>query len=172
MFQIYFESIKKLVITSSILWTCFWNAFVSLFKLRIILEVDFQNLSIYCQTQNFAWSRLSRLINLHSNPEGLLSSQDIRYSLATSVRNRCGNPLGSAWWRQTKTISKNINSRNEMKVQTSKCHTFSSFLLNQLSLCLQCFREFFLFKYKLSNNFYKLRHTFMRGHTRHQTPEK
>lgn len=59
-----------------------------------------------------------------------------------------------------------------MKVQTSKCHTFSSFLLNQLSLCLQCFREFFLFKYKLSNNFYKLRHTFMRGHTRHQTSEK
>ena len=140
--------------------------------LKYTLNVFLKCICISFQTQNYTRSRLSRLINLHSNPEGLLSSQDIRYSLATSVRNRCGNPLGSAWWRQTKTISKSINSRNEMKVQTSKCHTFSSFLLNQLSLCLQCFREFFLFKYKLSNNFYKLRHTFMRGHTRHQTPEK
>ena len=61
-----------------------------------------------------------------------------------SVRNRCGNPLGSAWRRQMKTISKDIiKSSNDMKIQTSKYHTFSVLLFNQLSLYMQCSREFF-----------------------------
>ena len=55
--------------TSSILWTCFWNAFVFLFWVRSILEVDFQNLCIYCQTQKYTLSRLSKLTNLHSKLE-------------------------------------------------------------------------------------------------------
>ena len=43
-----------------------------------------------------------------------------------------------------KTISKNIiNSSNDMKTQTSKCHTFSALLINQLSLYMQCSCEFF-----------------------------
>ena len=37
-----------------------------------------------------------------------------------------------------KTILKNINSSNEMKAQTNKCHTFSVLLFNQLSLYMQC----------------------------------
>ena len=38
--------------------------------------------------------------------------------------NRCGTPLGSAQRLQMKTISKNIiNSSNDMKTKTSKCHT-------------------------------------------------
>ena len=71
MFQVYFESIKNLVMryTSSILWNCFRNAFVFLFWLKSKLEVDFQTLCIYCQTQKYTWSRLSELKILHSNLE-------------------------------------------------------------------------------------------------------
>ena len=55
MFQVYFESIKNVVMkyTSSMFWTCFWNAFVFLFWVKSILEVGFQNLCIYFQTQNY-----------------------------------------------------------------------------------------------------------------------
>ena len=69
MLQVYFEYIKNSVMkyTSSILWTCFWNAIVFLFWLRSILKVDFQNLCIYYQTQKYTLSRFSKLTNLHSN---------------------------------------------------------------------------------------------------------
>ena len=69
--SIYFESIKNLVMkyTSIILWTCFWNEFVFLFWVRSILEVDFQNVCIYCQTHKYNWNRLSKLTNLHSKLE-------------------------------------------------------------------------------------------------------
>ena len=75
MFQVYFASIKYLVMnyTSSILWTCFWNAFVFLFWVRGILEVDFQNLCIYGQISGadseVYLSRLSKITNLHSKVE-------------------------------------------------------------------------------------------------------
>ena len=38
-----------------------------LLKLRSALEVDFLNWSISVQTQNYAWSRLSKLMHLFSN---------------------------------------------------------------------------------------------------------
>ena len=61
-----------------------------------------------------------------------------------SMRNRCGNLLGSAWRQQMETISKNINiSSNDMKTQTGKCHTFSVLLFNQLSLYIHLSWEFF-----------------------------
>ena len=71
MFQVYLEYIIDLVMkyTSSILWTCFGNAFVYLFWLRSVLELDFQNLCIYCQTQSYTWSRLTKPTYLHSNVE-------------------------------------------------------------------------------------------------------
>ena len=48
------------------------------------------------------------------------------------------------WRQQMNTISKNIiNSSNDMKIQTSKCHTFSVLLFYQLSLCIHFSREFF-----------------------------
>ena len=53
----------------NIFWTCFWNAFVFLFWLRSMLEEDFQNLCIYCETQKHTWSRLSKLTNWHSSIE-------------------------------------------------------------------------------------------------------
>ena len=60
-----------------------------------------------------------------------------------SMHHRCGAPLGSAWRRQMETISKKIiNSSNDMKTQTSKCHTFSVLLFHQISLYMQCSREF------------------------------
>ena len=72
-----------------------------------------------------------------------------------SVCNRCGNRLGSAWRWQMKTISKNIiNSSNDMKTQTSKCHTFSVLLFNQLSLYIHFSRDFFHLN-KLCINFQK-----------------
>ena len=64
------------------------------------------------------------------------------YFVYISVRNRCGTPLESAWQRQMETISKNINSSNDMKTQTSKCHTFSVLLFHQISLYMQCSHEF------------------------------
>ena len=60
-----------------------------------------------------------------------------------SMHNRCRTPLGSAWRQQMETISKNIiNSSNDMKTQTSKCHTFSVLLFHQISLYMQCLCEF------------------------------
>ena len=60
------------------------------------------------------------------------------------MRTRCENPLESAWRRQLNTVSKSIiNSRNDMKTQTSKYHTFSVLLFYQLSLYIQFSREFF-----------------------------
>ena len=49
----------------SILWTCFWYAFVSLFRLRSKLGVYFGNLCIYCQTQKYTCIRLAKLMNLY-----------------------------------------------------------------------------------------------------------
>ena len=59
MFQVYFPSIKYLVMncTSSMLWICFWNAFVFLFWVRSILEGTFK-ICIYCQTYlTLSWWR-------------------------------------------------------------------------------------------------------------------
>ena len=66
MFHVYFEYSKNLVMKNalSIVWTCFWNACVFLTQKY---KVDFQNLCIYCQTQKYTWSRLSKLTNLHPN---------------------------------------------------------------------------------------------------------
>ena len=90
-----------------------------------------------------------------------------------SVRKRCGNPLGSAWQWQMNTISKNIiNSSNDMKTQTSKCHTFSVLLFYQLSLYTHFSSEFFHSSYKLCNNFQKPLRSSICGHTRHQISEK
>ena len=89
-----------------------------------------------------------------------------------SVRNRCGNPSGSAQRRQMKTISKNIiNSSNDMRTQTSKYHGFSVLLFNQLSLYIHLSRECFHLN-KLRNNFQKPPRSSIRGHTRHQISEK
>ena len=52
-----------------IFWICFWNEFVFLIWVRIILEVDFQNVRIYYQIHQYTWSRLSKLTNLHSKLE-------------------------------------------------------------------------------------------------------
>ena len=47
----------------------FWNAIVFHFWVRSILEVDFQNLQIYIQTQKYTWRGLSKLMCLSSNFE-------------------------------------------------------------------------------------------------------
>ena len=51
--------------TSSILWTCFWNAFVFLFWVRSILEVDFLNLKIHIQSLKYTWSILFKLMHFY-----------------------------------------------------------------------------------------------------------
>ena len=126
MFQVYFESIKNLVIkyTSSILWTCFWNArksemkklplckslrfwdfshkcsnsdvylrkpfsiYVFVFRLRGILDVDFQNRCIYFETQKYAWSRFSKLTYLSSNSEVCLKYIDFQSWCVFSVTHK------------------------------------------------------------------------------------
>ena len=57
----------------------------------------------------------------------VISCDKLSYKFKELLRsscNRCGTPLGSARRRQMKAISKNINSSNDMKTQTSKCHLF------------------------------------------------
>ena len=50
--------------TSSIVWTCFWNAFTFLFWVRSILEVDFLTLKIYIQSSKCnTWSILFELMH-------------------------------------------------------------------------------------------------------------
>ena len=57
----------------------------------------------------------------------------------SSMHNRLGNLLGSALATANKDhFKKNINSSNEMKAQTSKCHTFSVLLFNQISSLSTC----------------------------------
>ena len=63
--------------------------------------------------------------------------------LLRSPCNRCGTPLGSARRRQMKAISKNINSSNDMKTQTSKCHLFwfvisSAFIVHVMFVGVSC----------------------------------
>lgn len=55
------------------------------------------------------------------------------------VRNRYGNPLGWTWQRQAKAILKNIiNTSNEMKAQTSRCHIFSVLLFDHATFARNC----------------------------------
>ena len=59
MFQVYFESIKNLVIkyTSSILWTCFWNAYTrEKEKVGIYKHLKFWNFSLSFSLHNFTHS--------------------------------------------------------------------------------------------------------------------
>ena len=55
------------------------------------------------------------------------------------VRNRYGNPLGWKWQRQAKATLKNIiNTSNEMKAQTNKCHIFSVLLFDHATFARNC----------------------------------
>ena len=69
MFQVYFQSIKNLIMkyTSSIIWTCFWNAFDFYSDSEMYLRQTFKLYVFIFQTHT--WSRLSKLTNLHSNVE-------------------------------------------------------------------------------------------------------
>ena len=78
------------------------------------------------------------------------------------ICSRYGNPSRSTWQQETKTTVKN-NIGNEMKTQTNKYHTFSFLLFNQLSLYMQCANILILDRF--CNNFSKLWHFSLRGHT-------
>ena len=71
------------------------------------------------------------------------SEEKVNPNILNSMCNRYTNPLGSAWRWQVKTVLRNINSSKDMKTQTSKCHTFSVLLFNQLSLSMQLSHKFF-----------------------------
>ena len=72
-----------------------------------------------------------------------------------------------------KTIVKNINSSNEMKAQSNKCHTFSVLFFNLISfhyICRVCVNVLILDK--LCNNFQKLWCSSLCGHTWAQVSKK
>ena len=73
MFQVYFESIKNLVMkyTSSIYFEFVFEMDLNLLSGSevYLLELDFQDVCIYDQIQKYTWSRLSKLTNLHSKFE-------------------------------------------------------------------------------------------------------
>ena len=57
---------------------------VFLSQLRSILELDFLNLCIYCHTQKYTWSRLSKIMNSCSNSEVWSKFPKLMYFISNS----------------------------------------------------------------------------------------